>query len=72
MLVLLTDQVDSDILAAGPGLHAIANYAVGVDNIDMPAAGDRRLPVGNTPGVLTESTADMTVALMLAAMRRLA
>ena len=72
MLVLLTDQVDSEILAAGPGLQAIANYAVGVDNVDMAAARVRRIPVGNTPGVLTESTADMTVALMLAVMRRLA
>ena len=72
MLVLLTDQVDAEILGAADGLKAIANYAVGVDNVDMAAAGERRIPVGNTPGVLTESTADMTVALMLAAMRRLA
>ena len=72
LLILLTDRVDSELLAACPDLKAIANYAVGTDNVDMAAARERRIPVGNTPGVLTESTADMTVSLMLAAMRRLA
>ncbi len=72
LLSLLTDPVDAELIAACRQLRAIANYAVGVDNVDVRAATERGIPVGNTPGVLTESTADLTLALILAAMRRLA
>ena len=72
LLTMLTDPVDAELMAASPGLRAISNYAVGVDNVDVEAATARGIPVGNTPGVLTESTADLAVALMLALMRRLA
>jgi lactate dehydrogenase-like 2-hydroxyacid dehydrogenase len=71
LLTLLTESVDTKLMDASPGLRAISNYAVGVDNVDVEAATARGIPVGNTPGVLTESTADLTVALMLAVMRRL-
>jgi len=71
LLTLLTDPVDAAVISASPGLRAISNYAVGVDNVDVEAATARGIPVGNTPGVLTESTADLALALMLALMRRL-
>ena len=71
LLSLLTDTVDAALLAAAPRLRAIANYAVGCDNIDLAAAGARAIPVGATPGVLTDATADLTMALLLAAARRL-
>jgi glyoxylate reductase len=72
LLSLLTDPVDADLIAAAPRLRAISNYAVGVDNIDLDAAAARGIPVGNTPGVLTDTTADLAVALMLGISRRLA
>lgn len=72
LLALLTDPVDTDLLAAAPQLRAISNYAVGVDNVDLAAATERGIPVGNTPGVLTESTADLALALMLGIGRRIA
>ena len=72
LLSLLTDRVDSELIESAPNLRAISNYAVGVDNIDVDAATARGIPVGNTPGVLTESTADLAVALMLGIARRLA
>ena len=59
------------MIAASPDLRAIANYAVGTDNVDLDAATARGIPVGNTPDVLTETTADLALALMLALMRRL-
>jgi glyoxylate reductase len=71
LLALLTDPVDAALIEAAPRLRAISNYAVGVDNVDLEAAGARGIPVGNTPGVLTESTADLALALMLGAARRL-
>ena len=70
LLALLTDQVDAELLAACPRLQAISNFAVGVDNVALAAATARGIPVGNTPDVLTESTADLAVALMLAVSRR--
>lgn len=71
-LTLLTDRVDDEFLdAAGPGLKVVSNYAVGFDNIDVAACARRGIPVGNTPGVLTETTADLAFALMMAAARRL-
>lgn len=71
LLCLLTDRVDADVIDAAPRLRAISNYAVGTDNIDLAAAGARAIPVGCTPGVLTDATADLTMALLLAAARRL-
>jgi lactate dehydrogenase-like 2-hydroxyacid dehydrogenase len=71
LLALLTDPVDAGLIEAAPRLRAISNYAVGVDNVDLDAAGARGIPVGNTPGVLTESTADLALALILGAARRL-
>lgn len=71
LLCLLTDRIDAAVMdAAGPGLKVISNHAVGVDNVDMAAATARGLPVGNTPGILTDATADMAFALLLAAARR--
>jgi glyoxylate reductase len=71
LLTMLTDPVDEEVFAVNPDLRAIANYAVGTDNIDLSAATARGIPVGNTPDVLTETTADLALALMLALMRRL-
>ena len=72
VLTLLTDRVDDEFLdAAGPGLKVVSNYAVGFDNIDVAACARRGIPVGNTPGVLTETTADLAFALIMAAARRL-
>jgi len=71
LLSLLTDPIDAEILdAAGPGLKVISNFAVGYDNVDVRAATARGIPVGNTPGVLTETTADLAFALLMAAARR--
>ncbi len=71
LLCLLTDQIDAEIMdAAGPALRIISNHAVGVDNVDLAAATARGIPVGNTPGILTDATADMAFALLLAAARR--
>jgi glyoxylate reductase len=63
--------VDEELLAAAPRLRVVANVAVGYDNIDVPAATRRGVIVANTPGVLTDATADLTFALMLASARRL-
>jgi glyoxylate reductase len=71
LLALLTDRIDEDLLAAAPRLRAIANYAVGFDNVDVEAVAKRGIPVGVTPDVLTDATADLAWALMLAAARRL-
>src|SRR5918996_2066512 len=72
LLSLLTDPVDAELIGAAPRLRAISNYAVGVDNVDLEAAAERGIPVGNTPGVLTDTTADLAVALMLGISRHLA
>ena len=72
ILTLLTDRVDDELLdAAGPRLRVVSNYGVGYDNIDVAACTRRRVAVGNTPGVLTETTADLAWALLMAAARRL-
>jgi glyoxylate reductase len=72
ILTLLTDRVDDALLdAAGPQLKVVSNYAVGFDNIDVRACDRRGVAVGNTPGVLTETTADLAWALLMAAARRL-
>src|SRR6476646_7853318 len=72
VLTLLTDRVDDEFLdAAGPGLKVVSNYAGGLDNVDVAACARRGIPVGNTPGVLTDTTADLAWALLMAAARRL-
>ncbi len=71
-LTLLTDKVDDEFLdAAGPQLRVVSNYAVGFDNVDVGACARRGVKVGNTPGVLTDTTADLAFALLMAAARRL-
>src|SRR5689334_6729348 len=73
VLTLLHDRVDDELFeAAGPRLRCVANVAVGYDNVDLAAAGRRGVVVTNTPGVLDDATADLTLALILAATRRLA
>ncbi len=72
ILTLLTDRVDDELLdAAGSRLRVVSNYAVGFDNVDVAACARRGVAVGNTPGVLTETTADLAWALLMAAARRL-
>jgi lactate dehydrogenase-like 2-hydroxyacid dehydrogenase len=72
LLALLTDRVDDELLdAAGPSLRVVSNLAVGYDNIDVAACARRRVAVGNTPGVLTETSADLAFALLMAVARRL-
>lgn len=71
LLCLLTDRVDAALLDANPQLRFISSMSVGVDHIDVSAATARGIPVGNTPGVLVDTTADATFALLLAAARRL-
>jgi len=73
ILCLLTDNIDRKVMeAAGQSLRVISNYAVGYDNIDIEEATRRRIMVTNTPGVLTETTADLTWALLMAVARRIA
>jgi len=71
LLCLLTDRIDANLLGRMPRLGVIANYAVGSDNIDKGAAKARSIPVGVTPDVLTNATADLAFALILAVARRL-
>src|ERR1700757_3297948 len=71
LLSLLTDTIDAELIAGAPRLRAISNYAVGTDNVDLAAARERGIPVGNTPDVLTDATADLAFALLLAAARKL-
>lgn len=67
----LTDRLAANVIAAAPKLRVISNVAVGYDNVDVKAATARQIVVTNTPGVLTEATADLTFALLLATARRL-
>lgn len=71
LLCLLTDPIDAEVMDAAPTLKVIAQMAVGYDNIDIAAATARGIPVGNTPGVLTETTADFAWALLMATARRI-
>jgi glyoxylate reductase len=72
ILTMLHTEVDTELLgAAGPGLRCVANVAVGYDNVDLEAAARRGVAVSNTPGVLDDATADLAIALILAATRRL-
>jgi glyoxylate reductase len=70
LLALLTDRVDAELLDAAPSLRIVANMAVGYDNVDLPTLSARRVLLTNTPGVLTETTADLAWALLMAAARR--
>lgn len=70
LLCLLTDKVDSELMSKAPKLRVISNFAVGYDNIDVAEATKRGIVVGNTPDVLTETTADFTFAMIMAAARR--
>jgi glyoxylate reductase len=72
ILPLLTDRIDAEVINAGRKLRVISNYAVGYDNIDVPAATARSILVCNTPGVLTETTADLAWALLMAGARHIA
>jgi glyoxylate reductase len=71
LLSMLTDRVDAEVIESAPKLRAISNYAVGYDNIDLAAGAARGIPVGNTPDVLTDATADLAFALLMAAARKL-
>ncbi len=71
LVSLLTDRIDAGLLDAAPRLKVVSNYAVGFNNIDVAAATARGIAVGNTPGVLTDATADMAFCLLIAAARRL-
>ncbi len=71
LLCLLTDKIDKDVLSASKRLKVVANYAVGFDNVDVKAATERRIAVANTPGVLTETVAEHTFALLFAIARRI-
>ncbi|MEH6608133.1 MAG: D-glycerate dehydrogenase [Halioglobus sp.] len=70
LICMLTDNLDKSLLAAMPDLEFVSSVSVGVDHIDLPALSGRSIPVGNTPGVLVDTTADATFALLLAAARR--
>ncbi len=70
-ITVLSDPLTRNVLEANPGLHMIANYAVGYNNVDLQAARELGVTVTNTPGVLTEATADLTMGLILAVMRRI-
>jgi glyoxylate reductase len=71
MICLVTDRIDAPVLEAGAALKVVANVAVGYDNIDVPAATQRGIVVTNTPGVVTEATADLTWGLLLSIARRI-
>jgi glyoxylate reductase len=71
LLCALVDEIDCDVLATGRQLRVVSNYAVGYNNIDIAAATELGIPVTNTPGVLTNATADMAFALMMAVTRRI-
>jgi lactate dehydrogenase-like 2-hydroxyacid dehydrogenase len=71
LLCLLSDQIDRDVINSEPNLKMIANYAVGYNNIDVEAATEKGIPVSNTPGVLTDATAEMAWALLFAVARRI-
>jgi glyoxylate reductase len=71
LLCNITDRIDAEILDACPRLKVVANFGVGFNNIDVAAATARKIPVTNTPGVLTDATADLSFGLLLASARRL-
>ncbi len=70
LLALLTERIDAELMDAAPRLRVVSNLAVGYDNIDVAAATERAILITNTPGILTETTADFAFALLMAAARR--
>ena len=72
VVAMLTDRIDAEVLRASPRLRVVANYAVGVDNVDVDEATRRGVVVANTPDVLTRATAELAIALFLALLRRVA
>lgn len=72
LITMLSDKIDEEVLSAGEGLKVVSNLAVGFDNIDLEAATKHGIIVTNTPDVLTETTADLTFALLMSAARRIA
>jgi glyoxylate reductase len=70
LVSLLTDRIDAALLDSAPKLKVVSNFAVGYNNVDVPAATARGICIGNTPGALTDATADLAFALLLAAARR--
>jgi glyoxylate reductase len=72
LVSLLTDRVDAGLLDSAPRLRVVSNFAVGFNNVDVPAATERGICVGNTPGALTDATADCALMLLISAARRLA
>src|SRR5579862_4643390 len=72
LLTMVTDRIDANLIASAPRLRVISNLAVGLDNIDIAAATAAGIAVGHTPGVLTDATADLAFALLMAAARRIA
>ena len=70
LVSLLTDKIDAALMDAAPRLKVVSNFAVGFNNVDIPAATERGITVGNTPGVLTDATADMAFCLLITAARR--
>ena len=72
LLSLLTDKIDAELMDKAPKLKVVSNYAVGFDNVDIPEATKRGIIVGNTPGVLTDTTADFAFTLIMSAARRVA
>jgi glyoxylate reductase len=73
LMLMLTDRVDDELLdAAGPQLRIVADYSVGIDNVDVEACRRRGVVVSNTPDVLTDTTAELTIAILLALLRRVA
>ena len=71
LLCVITDRIDETLLAAAPKLKVVSSCSVGVDHVDVEALTRRRIPLGNTPGVLVDATADLAFALLLAAARRI-
>lgn len=71
VLCLLTDKIDAEFFDAAPNLKGVANYAVGFDNMNVPEASSRGIPLSNTPDVLTEATAEMAWALLFSVARRI-
>lgn len=71
LLCLLTDKIDKEVMDLNPSLKIIANYAVGFDNIDVKYATEQRIPITNTPGVLTDAVAEHAIALMMSIARRI-
>jgi glyoxylate reductase len=71
-IAFLTDRIDGELFQAAPALRVVANYAVGVNNVDLAAARARELWITNTPGVLTDATAELAVGAMIALLRRFA